>query len=40
MGTDPNAVDLATTIGATLTERGYALQPLEPAPTIRHQAAE
>ena len=39
-GDGPNAVDLATTIGATLTERGYALQPLEPAPTIQHQAAQ
>jgi UPF0271 protein len=39
-GDGPNAVELATTIGDTLKERGYALQPLDPAPTIRHQAAE
>ena len=37
-GDGPNAVDLAQTIGATLTERGYALQPL--APAVRSQAAE
>ncbi len=39
-GDGPNAVDLATSIGATLSEHGYTLEPLVPAPTIQHQAAE
>ena len=39
-GDGPNAVELATTIGGTLTERGYVLKPLDPAPTIGRQAAE
>ena len=39
-GDGPNAVDLAKTIGAGLLERGYALQPLAPAPTVQGRAAE
>ena len=39
-GDGPNAVELAETIGAVLTERGYALQPLVPAPTVQSRAAE
>ncbi len=39
-GDGPNAVELATTIGGVLKERGYALRPLDAVPGVEGRAAE
>lgn len=39
-GDGPNATALAETIGSTLTDAGYRLEPLKPAPKVGRHAAE